>query len=152
MGGSTILYAASRDTRLEAVVADSAFADSQAVTVNFVHAAMGIPAWIARPLLWSADTVHGMELSAGRPIDVVHKIAPRHLLVIQDEKDPIGPVQQARDLAAACPGSELWIVNTAKGPGNAFGTHIKAYSNDPGAYVARVTQFFDATFARAAHD
>jgi pimeloyl-ACP methyl ester carboxylesterase len=148
MGGSTVLYAAARDRRIEAAVSDSGFADSSAVAVNFVHAAMGIPPWFSRPLLWSADRLHGMELSAGRAIDVVGAIAPRRLLVIHDQTDPIVPVEQARALAAACPGADLWITDTSKGPGDPFGTHIKAYMNDPQAYVTRVTQFFDATFAR----
>ena len=146
MGGSTVLYAAARDTRIEAVVSDSAFADSRAIAVNFVHASMGIPPWLTRPLLWSAEKLHGVPLGAGRAVDVIGAIAPRRLLVIQDQSDPIVPVEQARQLAAACPGAELWITDTAKGRADPFGTHIKSYTNDPTAYVARVTQFFDATF------
>ncbi|MGH7818347.1 MAG: phosphotransferase [Candidatus Binatia bacterium] len=32
---------------------------------------------ISRPLVWSAETIHGMELGSGRPLEVVHEIAPR---------------------------------------------------------------------------
>jgi fermentation-respiration switch protein FrsA (DUF1100 family) len=147
MGGSTVMYAAARDARLEAVVSDSAFADSHTIVESFVYAAMRLPPWLSRPLLWSAENVHGMELGAGRPIDVVGSIAPRRLLVVHDATDPIVPVAQARLLAAACPGAELWVTDVGEGLTDPFGTHIKAYSRGPEAYVARVTKFFDETFA-----
>jgi pimeloyl-ACP methyl ester carboxylesterase len=152
MGGSTVAYAASKDPRIEAVVVDSAFADSASITANFVEASMGMPAWIARPFLWSAEHLHGVPLSAGRAVDVVGRIAPRPLLVIQDVSDPIVPADHAKRLAAACPGAELWITDTARFANDSFGTHIKSYKYDPKPYVERVTRFFDAAFARPASD
>jgi pimeloyl-ACP methyl ester carboxylesterase len=146
MGGSTVLYAAAKDPRLEAVVSDSAFAESRHVGAPFVRAMTGAPTWLLAPFLWSAEHLHGMELGAGRPIDVVAGIAPRHLLVVHDASDPIVPVADARRLAAACPGAEIWITDVGS-DGSPFGTHIKAYSRDPSAYVTRVTRFLDATFA-----
>jgi pimeloyl-ACP methyl ester carboxylesterase len=147
MGGSTVIYAGARDARLEAVITDSAFAESRTIAAGFVHAAMGLPFWMIGPLLSSAEHVHGMELSAGLPISVVHAIAPRRLLVIHDAADPIVPVDQARRLAAACPGSELWITDTGVETKSPFGTHIQAYTRDPRTYVEHVTRFLDETFA-----
>jgi uncharacterized protein len=150
MGGSAVVYAAAKDERIEAVVLDSAFADSASITENFVQAAMGMPAWVARPFLWSAEYVHGLPLSAGRAVEVVGGIAPRPVLVIQDATDPIVPPDHGRRLAAACPGAELWITDTSRYATDAFGTHIKSYKYDPVPYVERVTGFYDKVFARRA--
>lgn len=149
MGGSAVLYAAARDGRIEAVVTDSAFADSASITSNFVEASIGMPGWVASPFLWAAEHLHGLPLSAGRPVDVAGRIAPRPLLVIHDVGDPIVPAEHARRLAASCSGAELWMTDTARLATDAFGTHIKSYKYDPEPYVARVTSFFDASFAPA---
>ena len=149
MGGSAVVYAASKDERIEAVVLDSAFADSASITANFVEASIGMPVWIVRPFLWSAEHLHGVPLSAGRAVDVIGRIAPRPVLVIQDVGDPIVPADHGRRLAAACPGAELWMTDTARFASDAFGTHIKSYKYDPKPYVERVTRFFDAAFARS---
>src|SRR5262249_6596092 len=77
MGGSTVIYAASRDPRIEAVATDSAFADSHTIVTSFLRASLGMPPWVSRPFLWSAETIHGFNLGAGRAIDVVGRIAPR---------------------------------------------------------------------------
>jgi len=147
MGGATVLYAAARDPRLEAIVSDGAYGDSYAVVPSFVRAWMGIPTWMGTMFLWSAVHLHGMELGAGHPIDVVGVVAPRRVLIVHDAGDPIVPVAHAHRLAAACPSAEIWITRLAAEPGNPFGTHVKSYALDPEAYVERVTAFLDDTFA-----
>src|SRR5688572_19553911 len=77
MGGSSVVYAAAKDDRIEAVVVDSAFADSASITANFVRSAIGLPIWVAQPFLWSAEAIHGVPLSAGRAGEMVGRIAPR---------------------------------------------------------------------------
>jgi uncharacterized protein len=152
MGGEAVLYAAARDKRLEAVVTTDTFAEARGVAANFVGASTGLPRLLVVPLAWSAEHLHGMPLGRGRAIDVVGAIAPRPALFIQNEADPIVPVEHCRRLAAAMPGSEVWI--TAAPPAESplrlsqgrWGTHTQSYKLDPEAYVERVTRFFDARF------
>ena len=51
---------------------------------------------------------------------------------------PYGTEAALHRLAAACPGAELWITDTARFATDAFGTHIKSYRYDPKPYVERV--------------
>jgi len=143
MGGSAAIYAAARDPRIAAVVSDSAFADSRAIVSGFVHAVIGIPPWLSSPLLWTADAIHGMKLGAGRAIDVVARIPPRPLLIVHDRRDSIVPVEHARRLAAAAPGSELWVTDVGQSEPSPFDTHIKSYMYAPEPYAARIVAFLD---------
>jgi pimeloyl-ACP methyl ester carboxylesterase len=153
MGGSTVLYAAARELRLEAVVTDGAFAESRSIAGRFVRAATGLPMLLAAPLVWSAETLHGVPLGRGRAIDLVGDIAPRPVLLIHNAADPIVPLAHVRRLAAACPSAETWIDSAppadhplARAQGG-FGTHIQSYKLAPATYAGRVTAFLDRTFA-----
>lgn len=101
MGGQTLLYAAARDPRLEAVVSDSTYADVRAIVPNFAHAVSGLPALLfSTPFVWSAEHLHGIPLGA-RAVDVIDRIAPRPVLLIHDAADPIVPVEHCHRLARA---------------------------------------------------
>lgn len=153
MGGQTAIYAAAADPRLEAVVSDATFTDLAAITPNFAHASTGLPSLMfGAPFLWSARHLYGLQLDRAQALTVVGSLAPRPLLLIHDADDPIVPVAQARALAAAYPGAELWVTATpaAEWPEdirNAWGTHAKSYALQPEAYAARVADFFDRAFA-----
>jgi len=152
MGGEVLLYAAARDARLEAVVTTDTFTDVRSVAANFVSAQTGLPVFVVVPLLWSAEHLHGVPLSRGRAIDVVGAIPPRPVLLIQNAEDPIVPVEHCRRLAAAIPGSEVWITAapSAEHPlrvsQGRWGMHTQSYKLYPEEYVERVTRFFDQRF------
>src|SRR5436309_5974121 len=141
MGGEAVLYAAARDPRLEAIVTTDTFAEARTVAANFVGASTGLPRLVVLPILWSAEHLHGVPLGRGRAIDVVGAIPPRPVLLIQNEADPIVPVEHCRRLAAAMPGAEVWI--TAAPPAadpliatqGRWGMHTRSYKLYPGAYV-----------------
>ena len=152
MGGEAVLYAAARDPRLEAIVATDTFAEVRTVAANVVGASTGLPRLVVLPILWSAEHLHGVPLGRGRAIDVVGAIPPRPVLLIQNEADPIVPVDHCRRLAAAMPGAEVWI--TAAPPAadpliatqGRWGMHTQSYKLYGEEYVARVTRFFDQRF------
>jgi pimeloyl-ACP methyl ester carboxylesterase len=153
MGGQTSLYAAARDARVEAVVSDGTYTDVALITPSFAEAATGVPAALfGGPFLWSAERLHGLRLGEARAIDVIGTIAPRPVLLIHDQDDPIVPVAQARALALAYPGAELWVTETpdaelARRDLGGFGTHVQSYRLQPDAYAQRVVEFLDRTFA-----
>jgi pimeloyl-ACP methyl ester carboxylesterase len=153
MGGQTALYAAARDPRLEAVISDSTYTDIASITPAFAHAATGLPSLLfGAPFIWSAQHLHGLALDQAHAVDVIGSLAPRPVLLIHNAADPIVPLEQARALAQAYPGAELWITSTpdAELPPalrTRFGTHARSYTLNPAAYADRVTQFLDRTFA-----
>ena len=152
MGGEVVLYAAAKDPRLEAVVTTDTFAEARSVAASFVGASTGLPRLLVVPLLWSAEHLHGVPLGRGRAIDIVRAIPPRPVLLIQNEADPIVPVEHCRRLAAAMPGSQVWIT-AAPPPGHPlrlsqgrWGMHTQSYKLYPEEYVERVTRFFYQRF------
>jgi pimeloyl-ACP methyl ester carboxylesterase len=152
MGGETVLYAAARDARLEAIVTDGTFAEARTIAAAFASAATGIPRWALGPFLWSAERLHGVPLGRGRAIDVAGRIAPRAVLLIHDEGDPIVPTEHCRRLAAAIPGAQVWIL-PAPPPDDPllvsqgrWGMHTQCYRSGPEEYVRRVTRFYDGVF------
>jgi len=148
MGGQTSLYAAARDPRVEAVVSDATFTDVASITPNFAQAATGLPAALfGAPFLWSAQHLHGLTLDRARAIDVIGGLAPRPVLLIHDQDDPIVPVEQALALARAYPGAELWITQSPAAARGRFGTHVQSYKLQPDEYTRRVVAFLDRTFA-----
>jgi pimeloyl-ACP methyl ester carboxylesterase len=152
MGGQTLLYAAARDERLEAVIEDATYAEAGSITANFAHAASGWPKQLfSAPFLWSAEYMHGIPLSRARAVEVIGSLAPRPVMLIHDEADPIVPVDHARRLQAAYPAAEVWITSTPAEqlPADArsrFGTHAKSYALHRDEYVRRVTAFLDRVF------
>jgi len=148
MGGGTVLRAAARDSRLRAVVADSAFADAAEVAVAFTHAATGLPMLVAVPFVWSAQHLHGVPLARGATVAALRGATLPPVLLIHDRHDPIAPVGDCARLAAAIPTATTWITDFAQaGP---FGTHIQAYRLGPAAYVDRVTTFLDGVLTPTA--
>ena len=144
MGGATALRAAARDPRLRAVVADSAPADMRDVSVAFTHAATGLPTALAAAFVWSAENLHGVPLARGATAQALAGKTIPPVLLINDEHDPIVPLDHARRLAAVIPGATSWQTSLAET--TPFGTHIKSYRLGPEAYVARVTAFLDTVF------
>jgi uncharacterized protein len=156
MGGQTVLYAAARDPRVEAVVSDGTYADVRDIVPNFAHAATGLPtALFSGPFVWSAQHLHDVPLDA-RAVDVIAHIGPRPVLLIHDAADPIVPVEECNRLARAYPAAQVWITSTPHdaaaqtGVHPPWGTHAKSYVLHPGEYVDRVSDFYDKVFARRA--
>jgi uncharacterized protein len=155
MGGATVIRAAERDERLQAIVADSTFADAWHVAPNFVAASTGLPRAAIPLLLWSAAYVHGFPLDRGQTIEAARRLSHRPALLIHNEADPIAPVEETRALSAAIAGSEIWItpappedhpLRRAQGP---WGMHCQSYKLDPAGYADRVTRFLDGALPPA---
>jgi len=148
MGGQTVLYAAARDRRVAAVVSDATYADVRDIVPNFAHAVTGLPAPLFfGPFVWSAVHLHGTHLEA-RAVEVIGEIAPRPVLLIHDDADPIVPVEHCRRLAHAYPAAQVWITSEPSGAAPPpWGTHAKSYRLHPDEYVQRVTSFYDAALA-----
>lgn len=135
MGAASTLLAAPQMTDVGALVADSAFADLRPVLEYKLPQEMPLPAFYTRPVLWFGPL---FQMNADlRPVDSVRTQPQRAFLFFHGASDDFIFPNQATALRAASPNpqSDLVLVPGAK--------HVKTYSTDPAAYMARVYRFFD---------
>ena len=113
LGAGDALLAAARDARIDAVVADSSWADEDVQLDRMSRVAVGsltVPLLPYEPALLAA--LVGGRLEDARPRDEVARIAPRPLLLIHSADDANGTTSLAgaRLLhAAAGEPKELWV-------------------------------------------
>jgi fermentation-respiration switch protein FrsA (DUF1100 family) len=133
MGGYILAQVAASDRRIRAVALSAAPADMVEQT-RAEYERGGAPAqWGAVLALRMA----GMPLRYGRPLDVVRAIAPRPVLIINGDADPVVPPALSRRLyeAAATP-KDLWIIHGAGHGG---------YARADSTYGRRLAKFFTVT-------
>jgi len=138
MGAATAILAAADSPRIGAVAADSPYARLR----DPVRAAIcqrGYPRAVSPLLAWSVCSVASLHArGALDPIQVVHRIAPRPLLLIHGEADDLIPVDNAHALyAQAGQPKELWVVPEVG--------HARVAEVEPRAYADRITSFFEAS-------
>jgi alpha-beta hydrolase superfamily lysophospholipase len=134
MGAATALMEAADDPRVEAVVADSPFANLAAqVPRRFGSgAAAGL---MGRYACWLGGCLIGERVGNASPLGAIPRIAPRPVLLIHGDADRVIPDADSRALyAAARQPKQLWIV-----PGAG---HVEAFGVERAEYVRRVLAFF----------
>jgi alpha-beta hydrolase superfamily lysophospholipase len=139
-GGSVVLLGAGQEAELDAVVVDSPFADIEVLVTEGAPARLfgpviGLFTSILSPLmLRHAEWQSGLRAADARPLDVVHRISPRPLLLIHGLDDPLYSYQHSVALyERAGDPKELWLVPGA--------THGGARALDRAAYDRRLVQF-----------
>ncbi len=133
LGAVSALLAAG-PARIDAVVADSAFADLRTALGRQMGRAYGVPGPLVEYGLLLYALTSGTDPATVVPVAAVRAMPPRPLFFIAGADDAVVPVSDAEALAAAAPGgAALWIV-----PG---GGHTTAYGADPTGYTARVLAF-----------
>ena len=132
VGAVAALQAAAEDTRIRAVIAVSPFA-SLRDTVR--HRLKRIQP-LAPFLVWWGERMTGIDVDVLRPVDVVARVAPRPVLIMQGEEDQMVPADSGQRLfSAALEPKELWSV-----PGVA---HVDFRQAVPEAYRHKVIGFFE---------
>jgi fermentation-respiration switch protein FrsA (DUF1100 family) len=132
MGAVAAIQAASRDSRIEAVIAVSPFATLRE-TID--HRLRRIPL-LTSLVAWWGKRLTGLDINDLQPVDVIASIAPRPILIMQAGDDRTVTPDCGRRLykAAAAP-KALWSV-----PGVA---HVDFRQAAPDAYKQRVISFFE---------
>jgi fermentation-respiration switch protein FrsA (DUF1100 family) len=144
LGGSTTLLAAANDPRIKAVVDDSGFSDAPgAIASGFAHF-IGLPAFPFASITTEIVTWRiGVDVKRIRPVDVVARIAPRPLLIVECMGDRVvPPVNGERNFNAAGDPKSIWRIPT--------GGHIDGYNVARQEYERRVIGFFDESLAAPA--
>ena len=103
MGASTALKAAAADPRIAALVLEAPYHDL-ASSVAKVLGRLKVPAprLLAPLVLLRARSLAGISLDRPRPVDLAPLVRVP-VLIVHGMEDPIAPVADARDLAAAFP-------------------------------------------------
>lgn len=141
MGASTAWLAAADEPAIDALVADSAFADFAQMIERQYRRLSRLPGFFLPGALALGRLMTGVDLRRVNPLARARDLAGRPVLVIHSEGDRFVPVDDARALAAAS-GAELWTTATQR--------HIGSYVGEPAAYTQRVLGFFERHLAARA--
>jgi fermentation-respiration switch protein FrsA (DUF1100 family) len=157
LGGAVVLLGAGQGARVDAVVADSSFADLAALIEEGTPTRMFLigqlllgqavgAAWerLSPLVLWHAERESGLRAAAVRPVEAVTAISPRPLLLIHGLDDRLFTyANSVRLYEAAGDPKELWLV-----PGGKHGT---VRSQQPAEYDRRVVEFFRRALGTEPH-
>ncbi len=135
MGGATaLLLSGSPDLppQVRAVISDCSFSSAYAEFAYHLRA-RHLPAPLILPLASQMCRIlAGYRITQASPLGAIARAAVP-VLLIHGGADTYNPTAMARELHAAQPHADLWIVPGAD--------HVMSYFTDPGAYRNRVEQF-----------
>ncbi len=137
MGAATALLTTAENSDIDAVVADSSFADLKDMMEPEFSKRTKFPKFFLPPLLFMVKIMYGVDFTAVKPIDIVAEIAPRHIFFIHGKLDEVVPLEHAYRLQQASqnPQNQLWVVPEAG--------HVRAYVTHPEEYMNKIIAFFD---------
>ncbi len=133
LGGVAGLLAAVREPALGAVVADSAYADFDALMTAQFARQTRLPRAVLPGALVVARWLTGVDLRRLRPVADVTALRGRAVLVVHGQHDPLVPVAHGEALAQAC-GARQWITSSS--------THVGSCHDQPHTYAAIMLRFF----------
>lgn len=146
MGAATAILAAAEDERIVAIVADSPYGRLRWAIAQAARR-RGYPSVVA-PILatlgcWATALHLGFPIRAFDPVEVMHRIAPRPILLMHGVEDDVIPVRSAYTLySRAGAGRELWLIDGLK--------HCQALDEAYEPFKERVVGFFERHLALAA--
>lgn len=131
MGGATAITTAGQTSEIQAIVADSAFADRS----KLITKAVNFPPPIAY-LTVLFVRMQDLNLEENLPMNYAEKITPNALLIIQGDKDRLVETEDAELLYnKAKEPKELWLVPDTP--------HVRAYQTEKTQYQTKILTFFD---------
>ena len=143
MGAGIAILAAAEEPRLDALVADSPFADVSDLIAHEVARKTPFPESIAPVFIPGAgllaDILYSIDLGSLRPERAVQSL-PYPVLVVHGTADERIPADHgARVFDAAPAGSDLWLVAGAG--------HVDSFTAAPEEYHRRVVAYFESRLA-----
>jgi len=139
MGAATSLMTVAECEEIDAVVADSAYADVTDIMETEFSKRSSLPRFFIPLILFMANNMYRVDFAAIKPVEAVRE-SDIPVFIIHGGQDDMVPVQHALRLIEACqnPDSKLWIVPEAK--------HSNPYLARPAEYMNKVISFFDDAF------
>lgn len=140
MGAAAMILAAPELPAVSGFIVESTFSSLQENIEQGVRTATGLPSFPFAPLiLFWGEREAGASIAKLRPVDVIGEIAPRPLLIMHGELDPLIAVENAQRLyAAAGDPKTLVLFPTA--------VHVGLIENDPALWDASVSAFLEQVF------
>jgi uncharacterized protein len=135
LGAASVIGAAAEEPKISAVVEESGFAEIYPILKAASYRDSGLPSFLLTPTLWMVQARFGYDLAQSRPVKEIGAIAPRPVLIIHSNDDQLVPVDNAKQLQAAYPQAETWILS---GP-----EHARSFNAYPQEYSQKVTAFFN---------
>jgi len=133
MGAAVALNVAAHDSGVDAVLADCPYATLDEPIANRLHLSFG-PRWgrlLAPAALREGERILGTPMDAIGPEPIIHRIAPRPVLLVHGEADRLIPVSHAHRLRQRSEDNiTLWTVPDAG--------HARSVRNAADAYQQRV--------------
>jgi fermentation-respiration switch protein FrsA (DUF1100 family) len=138
MGAATTILTAAENDDIDAIIADSSYADLQDMMAPEFSKRTRFPAFFLPPLLFMVKIMYGVDFAAVKPVESIDEVAPRQVLIIHGKLDDTVPYEHASRLlqASGSPENQAWIVPDAG--------HVRIYVTHPEEYMNRVIDFFDS--------
>ncbi len=138
LGAATAIMAASKESGIQAVVADSPYANVTDLLVQEVSRTTPIPSWLIPIFIpgtkLAANLIYGIKISELVPEYSVTDIN-YPVFIIHGENDSRIPVEHGlRIYNSAAEFSELWIVPDLE--------HNEVFQNHPDIYISRIAEYF----------
>lgn len=144
MGAAISLMVAAADKRIEAVVADSAFARFDGAVEARLSSLLGkrLAGLIAPPAQTIGEKLLRQVCYDIAPVEVVGRIAPRPLLLVQGSDDEVVPPHSLGQLYAASSAehTEMWQIPGAR--------HVRGIHTHREEYAHRVVDFLEKSLPR----
>jgi len=136
VGGDALIYAAAQEPAIQAIVVDSAYA----TMAEYIEPAFGKFDIFIPGTRYSEMMLYGLDYTNIRPVDVIARIAPRPIFLIQGAADIYILPSNMTELAAAAKSApdahlQTWLVPNMN--------HIQAYNRVRNIYIDRLLTFFD---------
>lgn len=139
MGAATSLMTVAQCEEIDAVVADSSYADVVDIIESEFSRRSSLPNFFIPIILFMAKNMYGVDFVSIKPVEAVKEISIP-VFVIHGEQDDMVPAHHAHRLIEACqnPDSKLWILPEAD--------HSNPCLARPEEYINKVISFFDDAF------
>lgn len=137
LGGATGILTASKDLRIKAIAADTPFSRLHNISADVIKRTYHLPSF---PFMQLANVFYRLSFGGWigqvAPVDVIHQISPRPILLITSDHDQMTPLYHARKLInKAGKPKELWVIKGA--------SHGGTISIDAEKYNQKLFNFFN---------
>jgi uncharacterized protein len=136
MGAASSLMAAAETQDIQAVVADSSYADLEEIINYQFSIRSSLPGFFIPLILFMNKAMYGIDFPSVKPVESIKNIAIPVFIIVGGQDDTVSTDQAQREYEASRnPQSQLWIVPEAK--------HTQSYVSRPQEYIGKVESFFD---------
>lgn len=142
-GASASILAAAESESVDAVIADSPYADLKTYLSKSLGKWTHLPSFPFNQTIALAMEVSGIDYAKASPVNVLTAEKPPHMLLIHGQEDPLIPVENSIEIyqkysALNSSDSEFWMT---KDNGNAT-----SYEKFPEEYMEKVFTFLDKVY------